>query len=285
MLDRNGLPGLSDKTREALMKSIRVGLVALIMMASGLAIPVSATSWSTDQSDLWWNSSENGWGIQFVQRGSTMFATIFVYDAAGNPTWYVATMPGTKANGVLTFTGDLYSTGGAWFGAVPYNPAAFTVAKVGTMTWQVQPPMPGTLTYSVNGVNVTKVLTRQPISSDDYSGAYFAGFHIIVSGCANAAKNGIVDAGGTLTIAQNGSAVSLNLTAGGNSCTFSGPNSPSGQFGNIAGTYSCSDGDAGTFSASDMIVTPFAIAARLSLASTTTGCQDTGQIGGVRTDQ
>src|SRR2546430_9618068 len=117
-----------------MMKFIRFTLVVSLLAALSLVRPTWATSFSNDQSDLWWNSSENGWGIQFVQRGSTMFATIFVYDAAGNPTWYVATMSGTKANGVLTFTGDLYSTHGAWFGAVPYNPAAFTVAKVGTMT-------------------------------------------------------------------------------------------------------------------------------------------------------
>src|SRR5689334_21367514 len=154
--------------QEVTMKSIRFILVALVMAISVLFSPATlATSWSTDQSDLWWNSMESGWGIQFVHRGSTIFATLFVYDAAGNPTWYVATMLGTKANGVLTFTGDLLATHGPWFGAVPYTAASFTSAKVGTMTWQEEPPMPGTLTYSVNGVNVVKVLTRQPISSDD----------------------------------------------------------------------------------------------------------------------
>ena len=267
------------------MKSIRVVLVAVVLMASGVVTPAWATSWSNDQSDLWWNSGENGWGIQFVHRGSTIFATMFVYDAMGNPTWYVATMEGTKATGVVTFTGDLYGTHGPWFGAVPYNPANFTVAKVGTMTWQKQSGVPGTLTYSVNGVNVTKSLTRQPIRSDDYNGTYMAGLHVIASGCFNAAKNGIVDGAGTLTVTQNGSAISLNFAAGGTNCTLSGPYSQSGQLGSATGNYSCADGETGTFSTSDMSVSPFAMAGRLSLASTTTGCQNSGQIGGVRTDQ
>jgi len=268
------------------MKSIRFILVALVMAISALFSPATlATSWSTDQSDLWWNSTESGWGIQFVHRGSTMFATLFVYDAAGNPTWYVATMLGTKANGVLTFTGDLLATHGPWFGAVPYTAASFTYAKVGTMTWQEQPPMPGTLTYSVNGVNVVKVLTRQPISSDDYSGTYLAGFHIVASACTNPAKNGVIDGAGTLTIAQNGSTISFNLVAGGSSCTLNGTYSQDGQFGDTTGTYSCIDGDAGTFSTSNMRVGPFAMAAGLSLASATKGCQDTGHLAGVRTDQ
>src|SRR6478672_9467659 len=105
-----------------MMKFIRLTLTVSLLVALGLAHPALATSWSNDQSDLWWNSSENGWGIQFVQRGSTIFATMFVYDAAGNPTFYVATMDGTKANGVLNFTGDLLATHGSSFGTVPYNP-------------------------------------------------------------------------------------------------------------------------------------------------------------------
>src|SRR5712691_8686942 len=132
------------------MKSIRFNLAVLLLAASSFVGPTWATSFSNDQSDLWWNADENGWGIQFVQRGSTIFATMFVYDASGNPTWYVAGMQGTKPNGMLTFTGDLFATHGPWFGAVPYSPAA-TGAKVGTMTWQKQAGMAGTLTYSVNG--------------------------------------------------------------------------------------------------------------------------------------
>ena len=267
------------------MRSIRFVLVAAVLMTSAFTTPAWATSWSNDQSDLWWNSGESGWGIQFVQRGSTIFATMFVYDAAGNPTWYVATMMGTKVNGV-TFIGDLYATHGPYFGAVPFNPAAVTAQKVGTMTWEKQPSTPGTLTYSVNGVNVVKSLTRQPISVDDYSGTYLAGFHIVASACTNPAKNGVIDGAGTLTVTQNGSAISLNLAAGGGTdCTFSGAYMQSGQLGSAAGSYSCIDGELGTFSLSDGYVSPFAMAVRLSLASTTTGCQDIGQLGGIRTDQ
>ena len=58
------------------MKFIRPILAVALLVALGLVRPAWATSWSNDQSDLWWNASENGWGIQFVQRGSTIFATI-----------------------------------------------------------------------------------------------------------------------------------------------------------------------------------------------------------------
>ena len=53
------------------MKFTRFTLVVLLLAALSFIHPTWATSFSNDQSDLWWNSSENGWGIQFVQRGST----------------------------------------------------------------------------------------------------------------------------------------------------------------------------------------------------------------------
>ena len=202
------------------MKSIHLTLVVLLLGASSFLRSAWATSFSNDQSDLWWNASENGWGIQFVQRGSTIFATMFVYDAAGNPTFYVATMEGSKPTGVLTFTGDLFTTHGSWFGTVPYNPTSFGGSKVGTMTWQKQSGEPGTLTYSVNNVTVTKSLVRQPIRNDDYSGTYTVGLHLVATACTNPTKNGPFDAAVTMTAVQNGTAISLTLVELG--CTYTG---------------------------------------------------------------
>ena len=266
------------------MKCIRLTLVVLLLGASSFLRSAWATSFSNDQSDLWWNASENGWGIQFVQRGSTIFATMFVYDASGNPTFYVATMEGSKPNGVLTFTGDLFTSHGSWFGAVPYNPAIFGGAKVGTMTWQKQSGDPGTLTYSVNGVNVTKSLVRQPIRNDDYTGRYTVGLHFVATACSNPSKNGPTDGADTMNFTQNGTTISASLVTLG--CNYAGTYSQSGQFGTISGTYSCpANGDAGTFDTSNMVVTPVGMVMRVSASSTSTGCQSTGQIGGVRNDQ
>jgi hypothetical protein len=276
--------GSSTQLAEEMMKSNRSILIVLLLATLSFTPPTWATSWSNDQSDLWWNESENGWGIQFVQRGSTIFATMFVYDAAGNPTWYVAVMEGTKvAGGGVTFTGDLLVTHGAYFGTVPYNPASFGYAKVGTMTWQKSSGEPGTLTYSVNGVLVSKSLTRQPIRNDDYTGSYTVGLHFVATGCNNPARNGPVDGSDTMVVAQSGTAITLTLVAIG--CTYSGTYTQSGQFGNVSGTFSCTSGDAGTFNTANMIVTPVGMVSRVSGSSTGTGCQSVGQIGGVRKDQ
>jgi hypothetical protein len=264
-------------------KFARFTLHVGLLVALSFVRPTWATSFSNDQSDLWWNASEDGWGIQFVQRGKTIFATMFVYDAAGNPTWYVATMDGAKPAGVLTFSGDLYTTHGTWFGAVPYNPANFGAAKVGTMTWQKSFGEPGTLTYSVSGVNVTKSLVRQPIGSDDYTGTYNAGLHLVDSGCTNPAKNGPIDGGDTLAITHIGAAITLMFVKTG--CTLGGTYGQNGQFGTASGNYSCSSGDMGTFTLSNMNVTPYSMSALLSTSSTVDGCQGGGQIGGVRNDK
>jgi len=265
------------------MKSIRFTVAILFLAASSFVGTTLATSFSNDQSDLWWNTNESGWGIQFVQRGSTIFATMFVFDASGNPTWYVAAMQGSKPSGVLTFTGDLFSVKGVWFGAVPFDPTKVAGVKVGTMTWQKLTGVPGALTYSVNGVNVTKSLTRQLIGTDNYSGPYLASFHLVATGCFNPAFNGTSDSGSALTVTQNGTAISLTLVDA--ACTLDGTYSQGGQFGAVSGTYSCSNGDKGTFDLSNMNVTPYAMTALMSASSTIDGCQSAGQIGGVRTDK
>lgn len=262
------------------MKTIRLVLAALLLAGLSSIRPAWASSFSNDQSDQWWNAGENGWGIQFVQRGKTIFATMFVYDASGNPTWYVAAMEGTKPGGLLTFTGDLYATHGPWFGTVPYVAANAGGSKIGTMTWQKPNGVPGTLTYSVNGVNVTKSLTRQPIGTDNYTGTYVAGNHSVQSGCPNPTDNGVDNSTRTLNVVHNGTAFTMTTVEDG--CTLVGTYAQNGQFGTVSGSFSCTDGK-GTFDLSNMNVMPYAMTAVLS-ASSVNGCQIAGQIAGVRTD-
>jgi hypothetical protein len=106
------------------MRALRLLLASSLFALSLLAAPASATSYSTDQSDLWYIPAESGWGIQLVQRDNIIFATLFVYDAARNPVWYVGTL--NPAGPGLAWSGSIYLTTGSYFGAMPYNPALFT---------------------------------------------------------------------------------------------------------------------------------------------------------------
>ena len=117
-------------------------------------------SYSSNFQDLWFNPTEPGWGVNITHQGNTLFATLFTYDASGQPMWLV------MSNGTLTgtgFTGPLYRTSGPPFNASPWTAA--TPAQVGTMTF-VPPSLEeggteATLTYTFNGVSVTKRIQRQ----------------------------------------------------------------------------------------------------------------------------
>jgi len=110
---------------------------------------------------LWWNApagSESGWGISLAQQGDTVFAFWFSYDVAGRSWWLVMT---TQRSDTNTYTGVLYETQGPPFGTVPFDPAMVASSAVGTGTLAFTDADNGTFTYTVDGVNQTKSITRQ----------------------------------------------------------------------------------------------------------------------------
>jgi hypothetical protein len=107
--------------------------------------------------DLWWNSSESGWGINMVQQGTTIFATLFTYATSGRDMWLVA--PNITRQPDASYTGPLYSTRGPAFDASPWTAISFE--QVGTMTMRFSAGDRATLTYTVNGTSVTKEIERQ----------------------------------------------------------------------------------------------------------------------------
>jgi serine protease len=118
-------------------------------------------SLATNYQDLWWAApagSESGWGVNFTQQGTTIFATWFTYDADGSPLWLSATLTPTAAN---TFAGTLYRTTGPPFDAVPFDPSRVTLAPVGTLALTFANGNAATFAYTVNGVSQAKSITRQ----------------------------------------------------------------------------------------------------------------------------
>ena len=261
------------------MKTLRRAACILLAAASQLASPAYSTSFSTDQSDLYYIQAESGWGIQLVQRGSVIFATMFVYGPGNTPTWYVATM---QYVGNLTWSGDLYATTGPYFGTVPFNPANVVATKVGTMTWLAQTIVTGMLTYDVNGVGVVKNVVRQTLVYDDFSGHYAGAHHEdFTGGCTSGTK----EAFDLFYVTQTGATLSLvaaSPTVAG-SCTYTGMLSQAGQMGTIQGSFACTDGSAGTFSFDEVQVNISGLTARLAFSySSPPGCQATGWFGGMR---
>jgi hypothetical protein len=117
------------------------------------------------QTALWWNPSESGWGLNLNHQGATIFGTLFTYDASRAPLWLVMSGGRMQSDGV-TYIGDLYRTTGPAFNANPFTPiGASNITKVGTMTLRFTDANVGTLTYSVNNVQVVKDVQRQVYGS------------------------------------------------------------------------------------------------------------------------
>jgi hypothetical protein len=112
---------------------------------------------ATNYQDLWWNPAESGWGLNIAHQGSILFATLFDYGADNRDLWFVASSLTRQPDG--SFSGDLYSTTGPPFNAVPWR--AVTLTRVGAMRVAFASGNAGTLTYDVNGVSVTKQIERQ----------------------------------------------------------------------------------------------------------------------------
>jgi cytochrome c553 len=114
-----------------------------------------------DYSDLWYNASESGWGLNLVQHApsNNVFGVIYTYEAPNRPVWYV--MPGGKWTTASIFTGFVYHVTGAP-GNVPFNASAVAVAQVGTATLAFTDANHASFTFSVNDVQVTKSIQRQP---------------------------------------------------------------------------------------------------------------------------
>ena len=261
------------------MRALRVVAATLLLAAAFNVAPVRATAFSTDWSDLWWITTESGWGIQFVQRGSIIFATIFIYGPSTAPVWYVATMNSADSK---SWTGDLYATTGPYFG-VQFNPATVVPRKVGTMTWTPSSTTTGALNYTVDGVAVAKSVVRQFITVDNYAGTYNGGLHQTISGCADATKNGTFEDFATVAVTQNGATLAFTLSSQmGIACSYTGALSQDGRFGTSSGAASCNGGVAKPLTLSAMVVGLNSLVLHYHAPDPGNGCVTDGYLAGAR---
>ena len=232
-------------------------LGAAFIAAITLSLPVAASTYSIDYTDLWGggqpNPTENGWGLNLIQQGDVIFATMFVYGADNTARWYSASSL-SPSGGSTTWTGQLAQTSGPYFGT-SWNNAAVAATVVGSMTLTFSSANAGTLTYSVNGVNVAKSISRFSLRAPNLAGRYLGG---VTALCNNSTSNAILIFD-NLTISQSGATVSMavdffNGQGTRSLCTYNGNITTTGRTGSIAGNFSCSGGanNSGIFSITNL---------------------------------
>jgi hypothetical protein len=149
----------------SLFRHTFLAALAVIGLTSAAIPPVYAqpftlptvTTAPTTINGLWWNPSESGWGVTFTQQSNIIFVTLFSYDNMGQARWYVASDCRVAGNGC---SGDFYSVVGGGQPVGAWN-ANLSVSRVGLFTANFTDINNGSVSYSINGVNGSKTITRQ----------------------------------------------------------------------------------------------------------------------------
>ena len=264
------------------MKTARALLLqtAICTALLGITAPAMATTFGTDMSDLWWNPNESGWGVTATQQNEIVFLTFFVYGPDNRPTWYVgqASYLGNSSDGAATFSGPLYQTTGPWLGTF-FNPAAVGTRQVGTASMTAFVDQ-ATLNYNVDGVFVSKQITRQTFRLNNLNNQYSGVRAQTASGCASAINNGSSESAIAVSIANTNTAFAMSTNNGSMICNYAGDYVQSGRMGASRGTYSC-PGIAGNYNLFEIEANPSGITARISASDNVCG-QYTGRYAGVR---
>jgi hypothetical protein len=204
-----------------------------------LFVPMMVAAQGTSYDDMWWNPVEPGWGVNVVQQDNVLYLTWFIYATDGAPTWVTSDMRTTNGT---TFTGNVYGVTGAAYNAPIFS--AGPPRTVGSASFILTDANHGTLTYSIDGVSVSKAVQRFAFSTIDLTGSYEG---LIAPGSVTT-----TDAT-TFTVTVQGNAVRIEEDA-----FFSGTCIRDGMFSQYgsriaaSGTYQCSDFATGTWKSDDL---------------------------------
>jgi hypothetical protein len=253
-------------------KSFAVALSFLFLLFT----PLRALA--IDYSDIWWNPSEPGWGVNIAQSDDFIFATFFVYGPNNMPTWYAGNL---AKDGNGNYTGGLYSTTGTYLGTVPYNPGQFVATQVGVATFSPTAADTAVLTYNVGAVNVVKNIQRQTLTPIALGGSYSGGQQGAYSG--SGCNLGDYTDHFDLQVEQPGDgSVTFSFTYFGNlTCTIAGTLQQNGQLYSIPNaSYACSDGVNTSATITELKATSLGIEGRLAAPSVGGGCREDATFSG-----
>ena len=132
----------------------------------------------------------------------------------------------------------LYVTSGPWFAGF-FNPAAVAKRLVGTLQFDAGSVDTATLTYSVDGLFVTKSIQRQLWTYEDFSGSYYGGLSTIRRPARIRRITVTSSNSGRSRSASRRQTFSLALQSNFGNCSIAGNYSQLGHMGTVDANYSC----------------------------------------------
>lgn len=243
-----------------------------------------ATNVTTDVTDVWWPSSEVGWGIQLVQNADVVFATLYVYGTENQPLFFVALLENPPST-TGVWTGPLYVSHGAWFGTA-WQPALAGEVPVGTMTFALTGVGTGTLDYTVGADAVHKTIERQALKLENNDGSYRFAHTWTATGAGCSASDAFTDPGAVtgnmsiLHVDADTAAISLQWRlAPVELCSVSAAYLQFGRLGQYQGTINCPT-RSGTLTMFEIVNRVKGLSGRYTL-DWSYNCRYQGRFGGV----
>lgn len=250
--------------------SAAAAIAAAFLAAGECAAAAAPVSIGSHYSDLWWNPQESGWGANIVQQGETAFVTLFVYGPDGKPTWYVASDARVFAldgSGNPAFRGTLYKTAGPWLGG-PFDPSQVSVQAVGQLVLEPRQDGRLNLSYTAEGVSVSRDVVRQTFSAPDLGTTYLASFSLRQA-VPGGLPYGTRQFGAEVLAHVEGGTAFLRIEDPQGRCELRGTRTPSGRFARIDGQFECAGGETGEFEITDFEVTQHGFSGYLRTRSAT----------------
>jgi len=243
-------------------------LCVATLSALALLLPIRSAL-AADYTDIWFTPAESGWGVNFVQSDTFIYATFFIYGADGKPTWLTATL---SYNGSSAYSGAVYSYMGTYY-ASAWDPSKFNEQLVGTASFQPSTTngSQGTLAYTVVGVPpVTKLIQRQTLTTALFTGDYYGAESGAYTGCKKSADVRFTDSY-PLKVTQSATTLTIVFSYEGlnATCTLAGPLMQNGLLYSVpTATYICTDGLGTTASISNIKKTAQGIEGQFSAPGT-----------------
>jgi hypothetical protein len=158
-----------------------MNLLLTLLAAAAVALASPAAQAAIDYTDTWWTPSEPGWGVNLTQQANSIYGTFYVYGVDGRSIWFSTLM--ARDGTAERFTGALSRISGTWYGAPVWG--GYQIATAGTATFTPSSAQTGTLVYTVDGVTVTKDITRIFLAPIGVAGTYIGGTSGRRAGCSS----------------------------------------------------------------------------------------------------